>query len=110
MAKNEKQAIINNKAVELYDKFFKEFQPLEKTTKVKRLRTCTAYVFKDANGYIALRSFRTFVAFITPSGDFVDVLRLVYHSTSCSIQHIAKFCQDYESEIGNRYQYRYIHK
>lgn len=111
MTINEKQAVINNKAVELYNKFFDEFKPLEqKTMNVKRLRSCNACVVKDVNGYIALRSYKTIVSFITPHGDFVDVLRLVYHYTNTSAYHIAKFYDDYAGNCKNYYTYRPINK
>lgn len=110
MTINEMQAAVNNMANDWYDRFCEEFDSSAKTVTKKRLRSCDAYVYKDANGYIALRSFKTFVAFITPDGDFVDVLRLVYHYTSMSAYHIAKFRNDYATKWTNYYTYRSISK
>ena len=110
MTINEKQAIVNSKVEELYNEFRHQFQPWADNTVTERLRTCTAYVYKDHNGYIVLRSYNTFVAFITPNGDFVDVLRLVYGYTSTSAQHIGKFYHDYAGKCTNYYTYRPINK
>lgn len=110
MTMKEKQAVINNKVEELYDEYFYTFNPSDDNTVTERLRTCTAYVYKDHNGYTVLRSFNTFVAFITPDGDFVDVLRLVYGFTRRSAYHIAKFYQDYAGNCKNYYTYRPINK
>ena len=106
MTINDRRAVVNNKAVELYNECWRHFQPRADNTVIERLRTCTAYVYKDHNGYIALRSYDTFVAFITPDGDFVDVLRLVYGYTSTSAQHIRKFENDYGANCKNYYTYR----
>lgn len=108
MTINEMQAAVNNMAMNWYDRFFDEFDSSAKTTTKKRLRSCNAYVYKDNKGYIALCSYKTFVAFITPDGDFVDVLRLVYHYTNTSAMHIAKFRSDYAGKCTNFYRYRTI--
>ena len=110
MTINEKQAVINNKVEELYNEYRHHFQPWADSTIVERLRTCTAHVYKDHNGYIVLRSYNTFVAFITPDGDFVDILRLVYGYTATSSQHIGKFYNDYAGKCTNYYTYRRINK
>lgn len=110
MTINEKQAVINNKVKKLYNEYRHHFQPWAESTVTERLRTCTAHVYKDDNGYVVLRSFNTFVAFITPDGDFVDVLRLVYGFTRLSAYHIAKFYQDYAGKCNNYYTYRSIKK
>lgn len=110
MTINEKQAVINNKVEELYDEYRRHFQPWAESTVTERLRTCTAYVYKDHNGYIVLRSYNTFVAFITPDGGFVDILRLVYGYTATSAQHIGKFYHDYAGKCTNYYTYRSINK
>lgn len=106
MTNYEKQAVINNYVEGLYDKFFDEFIPYAETTKCKRLGSCTAFVYKDEKGYIALCSFKTFVAFITPDGEFVDVLRLIHHYTATSAQHIAKFRNAYAGNCSNFYRWR----
>lgn len=108
MTINEKQAVVNSKVEELYNEFCHHFQPRADSTVTERLRSCTAYVYKHHNGYIALRSYNTFVAFITPNGDFVDVLRLVYGYTATSAKHISKFYHDYTGNCKNYYTYRPI--
>ena len=110
MTINEKQKAINFESHRLYIKFRQEFKPWDDNTITERLRTCTAYVYKDNNGYIALRSYNTFVAFITPNGEFVDVLRLVYGYTLTSAQHIGKFYHDYAGKCTKYYTYRPINK
>lgn len=55
MTINEKQAVVNSKAEELYDEYRHKFQPWADSTVTERLRTCTAYVYKDDNGYVVLR-------------------------------------------------------
>lgn len=103
---DKKQAVVNSKVEELYNEFRHKFQPWADSTVTERLRTCTAYVYKDHNGYIVLRSYNTFVAFITPNGEFVDVLRLVYGYTNTSAQHIRKFYNDYAGKC--KYYFNYI--
>lgn len=106
MTINDKRAVINNKVEELYEEYRHQFKPWADSTITERLRTCTAYVYKDHNGYTVLRSYNTFVAFITPNGDFVDVLRLVYGYTATSAKHIRKFENDYGTNCKNYYTYR----
>lgn len=61
----------------------------------RRLRTCTAWVFETKNYYI-LKSYGTIVACIHKESDTLfDALRIVYHFTSTSVQHIRKFAIDY---------------
>lgn len=111
MTINEKQAIINNKVEELHNKFRERRKGLwPEVPHPERLRSCTAYVYKYSDGYIVLRSYNTFVAFITPDGDFVDILRLVYGYTATSAQHIGKFYHDYAGNCKNYYTYRPIKK
>lgn len=110
MTINEKQAVINYKVEQLYNEYCHHFQPWADSTIVERLRTCTASVYKDHNGYVVLRSYNTFVAFITPNGDFVDILRLIYTYTATSAQHISKFYHDYAGKCTNYYTYRHINK
>lgn len=110
MTINKKQADINSKVIELYHDYCCIFKPWADNTTIKRLRTCTAYVYKDSNGYIVLRSYNTFVAFITPNGEFVDILRLVYGYTATSVQHIKKFYYDYAGKCTNYYAYYPIKK
>ena len=64
---------------------------------VKRLRTCTAYVY-ETDSYYILKSYSTVVAFIRKY-DFecFDILRKVYGYTATSAQHIAKFKHDYHA-------------
>ena len=64
---------------------------------VKRLRTCTAYVY-ETDSYYLLKSYATFVAFIRKSdGECFDILRNVYGYSATSEQHIAKFKKDYHA-------------
>lgn len=64
---------------------------------VKRLRTCTAYVY-ETDSYYLLKSYATFVAFIRKSdGECFDILRNVYGYSATSAQHIAKFKNDYHA-------------
>lgn len=61
----------------------------------RRLRTCTAEVYKVGT-FWALRSYNTTIAIIdTETDTLYDFLRLVYGYTSTSAQHIAKFRHDY---------------
>lgn len=110
MTINEKQAVINNKVEELFNEYFYTFNPLDDNNVIERLRSCTAYVYKHPSGYIVLRSYNSYVAFITPDGDFVDVLRLVYGYTATSAQLIGKFYHDYAGNCKHYYTYRPIKK
>ena len=70
---------------------------LANVVSVKRLRTCSAYVY-ETDSYHILRSYSTFVAFIRKSDrECFDILRYVYGYTSTSAQHIAKFKNDYHA-------------
>lgn len=66
------------------------------------LRSCSADVWKLADGTILLRSYATFVAAITPEGVGVDFLRYVYGYTATSAQHISKFFADYRAHWFER--------
>ena len=71
---------------------------LANVVSVKRLRTCSAYVY-ETDSYYLLKSYATFVAFIRKSdGECFDILRNVYGYTSTSAQHIAKFKHDYHAK------------
>ena len=64
---------------------------------VKRLRTCTAYVY-ETDSYYILKSYSTVVAFIRKDDcECFDILRKVYGYTATSAQHIAKFKNDYHA-------------
>ena len=64
---------------------------------VKRLRTCSAYVY-ETDSYYILKSYSTVVAFIRKDDcECFDILRKVYGYTSTSAQHIAKFKNDYHA-------------
>lgn len=69
-----------------------------------RLRNCKATVYEDER-YIVLISYTTTVAFIDKQERVAyDILRLRYHYTPISAQHIAKFFNDY---ARGYVQYRY---
>lgn len=110
MTINEKQAVINNKVKALYDEFRAQFTGWPEIPRPERLDYCTAWVYKYSNGYIVLRSYNTFVAFITPAGDFVDILRLVYGYTATSAKHIAKFRNRYSEKYVGYYEFRPVKK
>lgn len=62
--------------------------------KVGQLRTCNAAIYENER-YIILISYTTTVAFIDKQEHAAyDILRLVYHYTATSAQHIAKFFND----------------
>ena len=64
---------------------------------VKRLRTCSAYVY-ETDSYYLLKSYATFVAFIRKSDcECFDILRNVYGYSATSAKHIAKFKNDYHA-------------
>ena len=64
---------------------------------VKRLRTCSAYVY-ETDRYYMLKSYSTVVAFIHKDDcECFDILRKVYGYTSTSAQNIAKFKKDYNA-------------
>lgn len=70
---------------------------LANVVSVKRLRTCSAYVYETANYYL-LKSYATIVAFIRKSDcECFDILRNVYGYTATSAQHIVKFKNDYHA-------------
>ena len=62
---------------------------------VGQLRSCSAWVYKNNDGYI-LRSYSTVIAVIdTRAKIAVDFLRTAYGYTRTSAQHINKFYADY---------------
>lgn len=64
---------------------------------VKRLRTCSAYVYETDSYYILL-FYETVVAFIRKDdGECFDILRNVYGYSATSAQHISKFKKDYHA-------------
>lgn len=70
---------------------------LANVVSVKRLRTCSAYVY-ETDSYYILKSYSTFVAFIRKDDcECFDILRNVYGYTATSAQHIAKFKHDYHA-------------
>ena len=88
----EMQEMDNQIAIELFRDFNNVVTlPL----KPVRLRTCQAIVYETKEYYI-LQSYNTIVAFIIKEKDIlVDVLRLVHGYSTTSVQHIAKFNNDY---------------
>lgn len=92
MTKQMKQQIINN-AIHLA---LNEYENQNgNMRKIGRLRTCQATVYENER-YIVLISYTTTVAFIDKQEHAAyDILRLIYHYTSTSTQHIAKFFSDY---------------
>lgn len=73
---------------------------------LKRLRSCTAWVYETKNYYI-LKSYNTFIGCIDKAtGVTYDSLRYSYGYTSTSAQHISKFTHDYGN--GKRYTFRNI--
>ena len=88
----QEQININNKVLEVIADF--NSQSLG-CTEPKRLRTCSACVFKRGH-YWVLQSYSTIIALIdTESDTLYDFLRYVYGYTSTSAQHICKFGKDY---------------
>lgn len=81
------------------------------TGESRRLRTCSATVYKVGD-FWALRSFNTTIAIIDTTTDTLyDFLRMVYGYTSTSSQHIAKFNIDYSIAYcgcSHRYTYREV--
>ena len=70
---------------------------LGKILSLRRLHRCQAYVYETERYYI-LKSYATFVAFIRKSdGECFDILRIVYGYSASSVQHIAKFKNDYHA-------------
>lgn len=97
--KKAEQAIVNEKALSLYNKAIDDY--LRYNYEVKRLRTCQAEVIITENYYL-LRSYNTIVAVIDRDfGYQADVLRNVYGYTATSAQHIAKFFNDFG--VGGKY-------
>lgn len=71
---------------------------LANVVSVKRLRTCSAYVY-ETDSYYILKSYSTVVAFIRKGDcECFDILRKVYGYTATSAQHIAKFKNDYHAK------------
>ena len=70
---------------------------LGKVLSVRRLHKCQAYVY-ETDSYYLLKSYSTFVAFIRKSDcECFDILRNVYGYSAISVQHIAKFKNDYHA-------------
>jgi hypothetical protein len=91
MKKAEQQAI-NKEIMEAIEAFN---ACKDDVIRVKRLRSCTAFVFKKGKYYV-LQSYVTIVAFIDTETDTIyDILRYMYGYTSTSAQHISKFEKDY---------------
>lgn len=78
------------------------------TSGVRRLRTCSAEVYRVGT-FWALRSYNTTIAIIdTETDTLYDFLRLVYGYTATSAQHISKFSKDYgEGKWGCAHEMRY---
>ena len=78
---------------------------------VRRLRQCTAKVYRWQSGNCvtyALKSYDTFVALVIRDGERTacyDFLRYVYGYTATSAQHIAKFFSDYADKTAERFRY-----
>ena len=101
---NTKQEHINEMCLDVYGNAFSEY--LDGELNVSRLRKCSAEVYETA-GYFLLRSYNTLVAVIEKStGNCYDILRVAYGYTATSVQHIAKFSNDYGN--GKRYTWREI--
>ena len=102
------QDLMNMNAEYIFDNAMNELRQIKnEDDKVKRLRTCSAWVYETPNYYI-LRSYNTYIAAIEKeSGACADMLRKVYGFTSTSCQHIAKFHNDYSSWKNPRYTWRY---
>lgn len=104
MKKSEQKAI-NEFVLNEYRRFLEDYNPYNAVL-IGRLRTCNAKVYYE-NGYYALVSYDTIVAFIDEeSGDLFDVLRYVYGYTATSAQHITKFRHDFSSGHHKKWTYR----
>lgn len=94
--KKSEQIEINEKVKSMYEHFTKILEnECTGTAESRRLRNCTAYVYRVGD-FWALRSYSTTIAIIdTTTNTLYDFLRLVYGYTSTSSQHISKFNHDY---------------
>lgn len=107
--KKSEQLAINAKVKDMVSLFAKTLaNEGTGTGGVRRLRTCSAEVYKVGT-FWALRSYNTTIAIIDAETDTLyDFLRLVYGYTSTSAQHIAKFRHDYGAgKWGCEHEFRY---
>ena len=96
----------NIAAKAIFNSAFDELDKM-KVYNYRRLRTCNAYVFETDNFYL-LKSYDTFIAAIDKNSYHIaDVLRMVYHYTNTSNQHICKFIHDYAPSTHNFYRFTY---
>lgn len=103
------EQILENEKVRFYERMFAtalcDYDTI--ITDVRQLRNCKAKVITytvHGDDYIGLMSYNTVVAFITPDGTMVDMLRDVYGYSATSAQHIAKFRNDYPHGDFIRYR------
>lgn len=93
--KKAEQAIMNQKAEQIFTAAVNELNNVNSIISRKPLRTCSATVI-ETNNYYLLRSYNTYIAAIEKKTDILsDVLRIVYGYTATSAQHISKFEKDY---------------
>ena len=108
--KKSEQTEINNRVLEAIDNFNK-YATNNYVTDVKRLRSCSATVYKCGK-YFVLRSYNTLIAIIdTETDTLYDFLRYVYGYTHTSAQHISKFERDYGGDkwgCSKRYTYYHV--
>lgn len=105
--KKDQQVVMNEYVVKNYSVMMDEFTE-KYWYNAERLRSCQACVYETEN-YFVLKSYETIVAFIDKNtSQKFDILRKVYHYTSTSAQHIAKFFADYGNFRVSTYTYRDI--
>ena len=97
------QMKINAKVEEVYDDLLHCIDNFG-SQKIGKLRSCNAVVYKTY-GYTYLESYGTKIAAIGHEDwQCYDFLRKVYGYTSTSVQHIHKFCKDYDAVKLNSYR------
>lgn len=88
-----------------FDLAYFEYTANPNRAKIKRLRTCNAFVIETENAYL-LKSYNTLIAALSKHTlELYDVLRREYGYTATSAQHIAKFARDYGARV--KYTFRF---
>ena len=104
---------INAKIVEFLDGFYANIKNRNLDSfEVKKLRSCSAKVYVS-DDYFVLKSYETVIAVIDRKTNICyDFLRLAYHFTMTSAQHVSKFIHDYTPYPWNskRYTWRDLEK